>query len=158
MFVQHLWQENCSPAAPNNLPKFQHPLLVFHSDLENIFLSLFTIPPAKYCISWSKLYSQLHNSIWDGSGSPTHNICFQHIDSQLNPILSPTSDRDRISPHIISMISRRQVMRIKKYINQGVFGWSNSKFSKLTSYKLYSRKKGELLMKSWESIKRINND
>ena len=33
-------------------------------------------------------------------------------------------------------------------INFGIIGWSNSKFSKLTSHKLYG--KGELLMKSWE--------
>ena len=46
---------------------------------------------------------------------------------------SPTSDQDRISPYTISTISSRQVMRIKKNINQGIIGWSNSKFSKLTS-------------------------
>ena len=65
-----------------------------------------------------------------------------------NP-LSPTSDLDRISPYIICTISRRQVMRIKKNINKGIF-FSSSKFSKLTSHKLYGRQKGELLMKSWE--------
>ena len=32
-------------------------------------------------------------------------------------LLSPTSDLDRISPHIISMISSRQVMKVKKNIN-----------------------------------------
>ena len=51
--------------------------------------------------------------------------------------LSPTSDRDRISPYTVN-------------IDQGIIGWSNSKFSKLTLYKLYSRQLGELLMKSWE--------
>ena len=35
---------------------------------------------------------------------------------------SPTSDQDRISPYTISTISSRQVMRIKKNINQGIIG------------------------------------
>ena len=55
-----------------------------------------------------------------------------------NP-LSPTGDLDRSSPYVISMISSRQVIRIKKNINWGIIGWSNSKFSKLTSHKLYGR-------------------
>ena len=29
----------------------------------------------------------------------------------------------------------RQVMRVKKNINQGIIGWSNSKFSNLISHK-----------------------
>ena len=53
--------------------------------------------------------------------------------------LSPTGDLDRSSPYVISMISSRQVIRIKKNINWGIIGWSNSKFSKLTSHKLYGR-------------------
>ena len=32
----------------------------------------------------------------------------------------------------------------------GIIGWSNPKFSKLTSQKLYGRQWGELLMRSWE--------
>ena len=32
-------------------------------------------------------------------------------------LLCPTSDLDRICPYIISMISSRQVMRVKKNIN-----------------------------------------
>ena len=70
-----------------------------------------------------------------------------------SPILtlkSPTRDLDRISPHTIDMISSRQVMRINKNIDSGIIGWPNSKFSKLTSFKLYCRQYGELLMKSWE--------
>ena len=70
-----------------------------------------------------------------------------------SPILilkSPTRDLDRISLHTFNMISSRQLMRIKKDINLGSIGWSNSKFSKLTSKKLYGGQKGELLMKSWE--------
>ena len=51
--------------------------------------------------------------------------------------LSPTSDPDIISPYTTCIISSRQVMRIKKNINLGNIVWSNSKFSKLTSYKLY---------------------
>ena len=52
---------------------------------------------------------------------------------------SPTSDQDRISPYSISTISSRQEMRIKENINKGIIGWSNSKFSILTSNKLHSR-------------------
>ena len=56
----------------------------------------------------------------------------------INP-LSPTSDQDRISPYTICSILSRKVMRIKKNINWGIICWSNSKFSKLTSYELYDR-------------------
>ena len=38
-----------------------------------------------------------------------------------NPF-SLTSDLDRISPYIISTISSRQVMRIKKRIKKGIIG------------------------------------
>ena len=41
-------------------------------------------------------------------------------------------------------------MRIKKNIKKGIIGWFNSKFSNLTSHKLYGKQWGELLMKSWE--------
>ena len=40
---------------------------------------------------------------------------------RLNP-LSLTSDLDRISPYTISIISSRQLMRIKKNINKGIIG------------------------------------
>ena len=49
------------------------------------------------------------------------------------------SDQDKISPYNIDTISSRQVMRIKKNINQGIISWSNTKFSKLTSQELYDR-------------------
>ena len=55
-----------------------------------------------------------------------------------NP-LTPMSDQDKISPYNIDTISSRQVMRIKKNINQGIVSWSNTKFSKLTSQELYDR-------------------
>ena len=58
--------------------------------------------------------------------------------------------QDRISPYTINMISSWQVMRIKRNINKGIIGWSNSKFSKLMSHKLYGWQQGEWLMKSWE--------
>ena len=48
------------------------------------------------------------------------------------------------------IMTSRQVMRIKKRIKKGIIGWSNSKFSNLTSHKLYGRQWGELLMKSWD--------
>ena len=38
---------------------------------------------------------------------------------ELNP-LTPMSDQDRISPYNIHTISSRQVMRIKKNINEGI--------------------------------------
>ena len=41
-------------------------------------------------------------------------------------------------------------MRIKKDINKGIISWSNTKFSKLTSQKLYDRQYGELVIKSCE--------
>ena len=52
--------------------------------------------------------------------------------------LIPVSDQDRFSPYFINTISSRQVMRIKKNINCGIIGWSSAKFSKLTSWQLYS--------------------
>ena len=48
---------------------------------------------------------------------------------------TPTSDQDRISLYNVTTTSSRRVMRIKKNINYGVSGWSNSKFPKLT-YKI----------------------
>ena len=41
-------------------------------------------------------------------------------------------------------------MRIKNDMNKEIIGWSNSKFSKLTSHKLFGKQQGELLMKSWQ--------
>ena len=51
-------------------------------------------------------------------------------------------DQDRISPHNIYTISSRQVMRIKKYINQAIISWPNTKFSKLIQ-ELFNRQYGE---------------
>ena len=48
---------------------------------------------------------------------------------------TPTSDQDRISLYNINTTSSRRVTRIKKNINYGISGWSNSKFPKLT-YKI----------------------
>ena len=53
--------------------------------------------------------------------------------------LTPMSDQDRISPYNIDTISCRQVMRIKKNINQGIIGWSKTKFSRVTLQELYDR-------------------
>ena len=49
------------------------------------------------------------------------------------------SDQDRISPYNSYTISRRQVMRIKKNVNKGIIGWSDTKFSKLTKQELYGK-------------------
>ena len=51
--------------------------------------------------------------------------------THINP-LTPMSDRDRISPYSIGIMSSRQVVRIKKYINLGIISWSNTNFSELT--------------------------
>ena len=66
-----------------------------------------------------------------------------HENSRINP-LSPISDQERISSYTISTVSSRQEMIIKNNMNQGTIGWSNSKFSKLTSYELYARQEGKL--------------
>ena len=51
--------------------------------------------------------------------------------THINP-LTPMSDRDRISPYSIDIMSSRQVVRIKKYINLGIISRSNTNFSELT--------------------------
>ena len=43
------------------------------------------------------------------------------------------SDQDRISPYNINTILSRQVMSLKKNINNGIINWSNTKFSEVTS-------------------------
>ena len=52
----------------------------------------------------------------------------------INP-LTPMSHQDKNSSYDINTISTGQVMRIKKNINLGIIGWSNTKFSELTLYK-----------------------
>ena len=71
----------------------------------------------------------------------------------INP-LTLRSDQDRISPYNINSMSRRQVIRIKRNISQAINSWSNTKISKLTSWELYSRHWGELLM--WSGSERAN--
>ena len=70
----------------------------------------------------------------------------------MNP-LTLRSDQDRISPYNINSMSRWQVIRIKKNISQAINSWSNTKISKLTSWELYSRHSGELLM--WSGSERV---
>ena len=53
-------------------------------------------------------------------------------------------NQERISPYNINTISSSQVMRIKKN-DKSIISWSNTKFSKLTSWELYDRQWGELL-------------
>ena len=55
------------------------------------------------------------------------------------------SDQDRIFPYTTNTISSKQVMRIKENINQGIIGWFNTKFSKLTPEKLYGYQWEKLL-------------
>ena len=67
-----------------------------------------------------------------------------------SPILipkSPTRDLDRISPHTFNMISSRQLMRIKKNINQGSIGWSNSKTLQTNITEIV-----------WQTIRRITDE
>ena len=64
-------------------------------------------------------FASKHNPIWSGKFTVTP--------------LNSTSDQDRISPLSINTLSSRQLMRIKKDINQGVSSWSNTKFSELSS-------------------------
>ena len=64
-------------------------------------------------------FASKHNPIWSGKFTVTP--------------LNSTSDQDRISPLSINTLSSRQLMRIKKGINQGVSSWSNTKFSELSS-------------------------
>ena len=52
---------------------------------------------------------------------------------QLVNILTTMSDQNTISFHNINTKSSRQVMRIKKRINNWIITWSNAKFSELTS-------------------------
>ena len=47
--------------------------------------------------------------------------------------LTPMSDQERVSPYNIQRILSRQVMRIKKNSDKGIFTRSKAKFSKLTS-------------------------
>ena len=54
----------------------------------------------------------------------------------------------RISPYIHNTISSRQVMGIKKNINEEIVFLSHTKFSKLTTQKLYDR----------QIIRRITNE
>ena len=61
---------------------------------------------------------------------------FSTDNNLFNP-LNPMSDQDRIFPYNVSTISSRQVMRINKNISLGTIGWSNTKFSNLTSQEQY---------------------
>ena len=85
-------------------------------------------------------------------------VIFYWTDTETcNLIISPLtlrSDQDRISPYNINSMSRRQVIRIKRNISQAINSWSNTKISKLTSWELYSRHWGELLM--WSGSERAN--
>ena len=47
-------------------------------------------------------------------------ILITHTKRNINPF-TPTSDQDRISPYNVNTISSRQVMRIEKNINHGIF-------------------------------------
>ena len=64
-----------------------------------------------------------------------------------NP-LTPMCDQDWISPYYFKPTSSRQVIRIKKNINEGLSVDPIKKFSKITPKELYSRQWGELLLRS----------
>ena len=99
---------------------------LFHWFFYPTFFHLITIILMKV-VSYVKgelLKSNLPQStpIFSNSLQPT---CIRSV----NP-LTPMSDQDRISPYNINTISSRQVMRIKKNINEGMISWSTTKFSK----------------------------
>ena len=66
------------------------------------------------------------------------NVLNWGISLEIN-LLAPISDQDRSFLDTINTILSRQMMRIKKNINWGIISWCNTKFSKLTSWILYSR-------------------
>ena len=61
-------------------------------------------------------------------------------DCLINNPLTPIGDQDIISPYNIITIWSRNVMRIKKKISKEIAGWSETKFSEVKSWVLYSRK------------------
>ena len=92
----------------------------------------------KHCLPSAGIHAATDQCFWSNSGWQQW-TCFA---SKHNPIwsgkytvtpLNSTSDQDRISPLSINTLSSRQLMRIKKDINQGVSSWSNTKFSELSS-------------------------
>ena len=70
----------------------------------------------------------------------------QYTKTVLNP-LNPMSDQERISPHNISTISSRQVMRMKKNINLGDY--------KLIQYQILQT---NIIKTVWQTVKRITNE
>ena len=67
----------------------------------------------------------------------------------VNP-LTPKSDHYINSSNNFSTLSSKQVMRIKRIINYGVFSGYNTKFSGLANKEMYGHQLGELAFRSWE--------
>ena len=109
----------------------------------NIFNSLYllvrlwwNIPVANLATHFQNLVAKVKNVV---ALAPVLGAISHPENDILRIPLTPISDQDRISPYSINTVSSRQVMRIKKNINKGNIGWSNTKFSKLTSRELYGR-------------------
>ena len=66
-----------------------------------------------------------------------------------NP-LTPMSDQERISPYNITTESSRQVRRIKKKTQLRNYKLIQYQILQIEMVIFHGRKKGELLMKSWE--------
>ena len=58
------------------------------------------------------------------------------IAQSVNP-LSPNSDRNEISPYMITACSNIQVVRMKKTITKDERNWYYDKFSLLVPYEMY---------------------
>ena len=77
--------------------------------------------------------------------------CFMEVFlRKINP-LTPMSDQDWITPYTEFWNNIKQTSDENKEKYQlGDISWSNTKFSKITSWELYDKKYGELLIWSWE--------
>ena len=70
-------------------------------------------------------------------------------DHPVNP-LTPRSDQNVNYPYNFNTLLSRQVMRIKKIINQEILFGYNIKFSGLANKEMFGHQLGELAFRSWE--------
>ena len=124
------------------LPKVQYLILTsIHLNTSSFLAFLFNIR----FLSSSCIFAECcvaEPTFWDELTWPRANSIFcrrkkkmksKVIIWQLVNILTTMSDQNTISFHNIYTKSSRQVMRIKKSINNVIITWSNAKFSELTS-------------------------
>ena len=89
---------------------------------------------------WKKSISHEHLKIKDISFSMRTGAWenFNHYNIMKAPILTVLVSLVTYTEFLLTLSVQyqgRQVMRVMKNINQGIIGWSNSKFSNLTSHK-----------------------